>query len=588
MTIVELVGPVGAGKSAVAAALPAALRERGVAVSRLDEVAAANRLETWLWNARFALANPRLAWEAARAAVGAPLPWWHRRLILGLVLGVGGKMERARGGPREHVVLVDEGLVHRTVNLFAWYAQPMADAVQRYAERVPTDGIFIYVDARPATARRRALARGLPKRLVGRSPAEVSAFISRARRVVEVAIETSERRGATVIRVANGRSLRRAVNEAADATAALVRGARTEAPTPPAFHPRWPTVARPDRRTGRMVARRSGAIAPAVLEAVIGRYGLARRGRTRTLTAPGARGSTVRVRTSGGGDVVVKRYKNTVEPSAIQIEHAVLQALEHGDIPTPRIRRTDAGFTSVDLDGACFAVYDYIGGYRHPHELVMVPSDRHHLETVAGGLLGMLHRATERLDVPPSSSLGFVRRGGPRVRGVEWFTERLAEAPVPRRVRAWIHGSMWRLWETFAAEDLPITVIHGDYGPYNLLVRPDAVPVIVDWELARLDWRLVDVATALQWFARRRRGWDIGAARRVLAAYRRTTDASQAELERAPEMLAYLALQRAAVAWSRAAEADAGRWDAEARERVLTAEDLLAGRHPVCRAVRAW
>jgi Ser/Thr protein kinase RdoA (MazF antagonist) len=587
--IVELAGPVGAGKSAVAEGLPDALRARGVSVSRLHEIGRFNRPRTWLWNARFAVTHPRLAWTAARAVLGAPIPWWHRRLILGLVLGVGGRIDFARRlVPRPHVVLVDEGLVHRSVNLFGWNPATPPDAVRRYIGLVPLPDAILYIEADPVVEHERALSRGVPKRLVGRSPEEVEAFVGRAREVAGAAIDAVEARGgAAVVRLKNRQSVRRTITNAANATSRLAidRVARGDGTV---FRPHAPLIPRPDRLLARRAAAPSGAIPRAQLAEVLERYGLAVNGRPRTLSAPGARGATVRVNTSGG-EVAVKRYKDGVDPSVPAIEHAVLQALASQGFPSPRLRHAPRGETAVSVDGACFAVYDAIGrGYSHPHELAMAPGDRRMLEAIAGRLLAELHRTMEAVEVPASESLGFVARGGPRVRDVEWYTTRLARAPAPRRVRAWAESALWRLWETMDRSQLPLTVVHGDYGPYNLLVRPGSVPVLVDFELARLDWRMVDLATGLPWFAGRRRGFDVPAARRLLDAYREASGAPGDELERIPDVLAFLALQRAVVAWTRAEGDAAPRWSAEARQRIVLAEDLLAGTHPLHAVVHRW
>jgi Ser/Thr protein kinase RdoA (MazF antagonist) len=74
----------------------------------------------------------------------------------------------------------------------------------------------------------------------------------------------------------------------------------------------------------------------------------------------------------------------------------------------------------------------------------------------------------------------------------------------------------------------------------------------------------------------------------MLNAYAEASDALDEELARIPDMAAFLALQRASVAWSRAESEPTGGWETEARHRILMAEDLLAGRHPLNAVVRRW
>lgn len=577
--IVELAGPVGAGKSAVAAALPKALRELGLSASLLTDIARFSRPMGWGWNAFFAIRHPRLVWTAWRAVRGAPIPGWHRRLILGLVLGVGGRIEFARRRvPLDHLVIVDEGLVHRSVNLFGWYPAPPLSSVREYVARVPLADALVYVESAPDIEHARTLARGVPKRLAGRSAAEVSAFVAQARLVCATAVESVEARGGTAVaRVANLDALDSAVDDAAAFASGLARRG--------ALRPTAPMVPRPDRAVARLVAGRPRGIPPAQLEAVLAAYGLPARGRPRTLSAPGSRGATVRLSTPDG-DVVVKRYKDSVDGSSVRIEHAVLATLAAAQYPAPRLRHTPEGESFVTVEGGSFAVYDALHGYRHPHEMLMASRDRREVERLAGTMLADLHRTLEAVDVPPSASLGFVSRDGPRVREVEWYTSRLEDADVPSQMRAWAATELRRLSERLAARQLPLTVVHGDFGPYNLMLKRGAPAVLVDYELARLDWRLVDLATGLVWWAQRRRRFDVDAARRVLSAYRASTDASTDELQLIPEVLALLALQRAVVVWTRD-EGDARR-DAEARTRIGLADALLAGTHPLNAVVRPW
>ena len=218
----------------------------------------------------------------------------------------------------------------------------------------------------------------------------------------------------------------------------------------------------------------------------------------------------------------------------------------------------------------------------------MASGDRRQLESIAGRLLARLHTSLAEADVPTSATLAFAVDGTTRVRDVDWYATALADAPAPRRVREWVTATLRHLSESFDAERLPLTVVHGDYGPYNLMVRAGSIPVVLDFELARRDWRLVDLATGLGWFGKRRWSFDVGAARRLLDAYRDASGTPVEELARIPDMAAFLALQRAVIAWSRSQPGSLVDWETVARQRIIQAEDLLAGRHYLNAACRRW
>ena len=128
-------------------------------------------------------------------------------------------------------------------------------------------------------------------------------------------------------------------------------------------------------------------------------------------------------------------------------------------------------------------------------------------------------------------------------------------------------------------------VVHGDYGPYNLLVRPGQEPLAIDWELSRLDWRIVDLATAIPRFAHRRTGWDVPAAARFLDAYLRRSAIDAGQLRLLPAVARYLALRRAVVCVDRWVRTGDDRMRSEAGDRLGDARRLAAGTHPLARLV---
>jgi Ser/Thr protein kinase RdoA (MazF antagonist) len=287
------------------------------------------------------------------------------------------------------------------------------------------------------------------------------------------------------------------------------------------------------------------------------------------------------------GRLLVKAYKPNTTSATIELEHAVLANLERLGMGAPRLRVNRLGSTWVDRDAQLFAVFDYLDGYRHPHEYLMTPADRAHVETLAGGVLGSLHNALVNADVPSSDSLGFAGWNRDRVRPTEWFDAALADAGAPSNAREWATTTLRQVLDELNAADLPRTVVHGDYGPYNLLLRSGKPPVVVDWELARIDWRLVDLAKCVPYFAQRRSGFASGSARRFLASYRDRTGMPAAELGHIATAAALLAVQRAVIAYTRARERGAAEsWTDVARRQRKYAQELVAGAHPLSALAR--
>ena len=119
-------------------------------------------------------------------------------------------------------------------------------------------------------------------------------------------------------------------------------------------------------------------------------------------------------------------------------------------------------------------------------------------------------------------------------------------------------------------------MIHGDYGPYNLLLKPGAPVVVLDFELARLDWRVVDVAKAMQQFALTRKGIRPARAHRFVSSYAARTSFEEAERRLIPDVWLFLTLRRVIVCWDRHATTGEGRWLREAGRKLALAEAIRA------------
>ena len=96
---------------------------------------------------------------------------------------------------------------------------------------------------------------------------------------------------------------------------------------------------------------------------------------------------------------------------------------------------------------------------------------------------------------------------------------------------------------------LPRLIVHGDYGPYNLLFRRDGSFVLLDFEIAHLDWRASELADALWRFGYNRLGFSLGRMRCFLDAYRAHLAVAPDELQLLPEVWMFLNVRRCIYHW---------------------------------------
>lgn len=312
---------------------------------------------------------------------------------------------------------------------------------------------------------------------------------------------------------------------------------------------------RPSRVSGWVAAKaRPPRIGGGDAQRVLAQYGVDLIGRPSNLTLTW-RNRLVVVRTTAGRKVL-KQYRETSSAETIAHEHSIIDHLEDRGFPCTRLDHTAGGDTVVDVDGRWFASFPFEAG-RHLAATYVTPGHRRVLTEGVGRTLARLH--DELLDFEPRGSHHLARDpDGAGDRDLRWHLtalDRLRDQPdAPRddtterdvrflreqadRLRVDLVEAGSRLEDA----GLPRLVIHGDYGTHNLLFRKDGTAVVHDFELARYDWRLLDLVIASL-----RLRPDLQAA--LIAGYRTEVDVPHDELELLPWLWRYHLLSGAVRSW---------------------------------------
>ncbi|MEJ7802851.1 MAG: hypothetical protein WKH68_05690, partial [Candidatus Limnocylindria bacterium] len=369
MRTIELAGSVGAGKTSLVEPLRSILADESHEVLTLSEARKRVAPHGFGWPAglagavRFTARHPGLVVHAARSLLGAPIPGWHRRHIFMLVMRLGSELDmiEAKLSPEASVIL-DEGWLHRSVNLFAWRVPiPALEEIARYLDRAPLSRTIVLVDAPKAILRDRLASRGLPKRLRDRPDAEADAFLARAERVLGLAASSlaEDPRGVRLLRVTNDGSpedlSRRLAGGLTSGIAAVRPWRHVQA---------WPSLPRPDRLVGRNVARlRATPLSADLVRAASRGFGLPDPVVAEPSPAPGGRGTVLTLRDGDGERWLLKRYKASLADDDIAVEHAVLQRLTQIGFRAPRLKGDDAGLTMLRANGARLALFEMVSGH---------------------------------------------------------------------------------------------------------------------------------------------------------------------------------------------------------------------------------
>lgn len=315
-------------------------------------------------------------------------------------------------------------------------------------------------------------------------------------------------------------------------------------------------------RSARSMRRRP-RLDPLTVDAVLEAFGEPRRGRIAPPGDGGGRSASVIVETSSGRRLL-KRYKPAVRDEAIVHEHSVLLHLSRiGFGSSVRVvARPDDGGTVVTLEGDRYALFEYIPDAFQYYRYLMTSSTRRGYVAQAGDLLARFHAALRGFTPSGMNWIGFDPATGRRERDQEWYAERLERCrragrdstddvvrDLVRRADA-LGDELSRLEGRLEAAGLERQVIHGDFGPHNLLFRQAGPPMVIDLEISRLDWRSLEVANALWRFGfDERRGPRLADMAALLDAYQERLPLAPSELARLAELWRFSHVRRVISNW---------------------------------------
>lgn len=262
-------------------------------------------------------------------------------------------------------------------------------------------------------------------------------------------------------------------------------------------------VPRPGTLRDYLRARTSPpAISVDVVTEILVGGGLGRPRSVRNLTH-GWRTSVVEVATDDG-HFVVRRYPDRWSDLAIEHEQSILLELARRRFPAPRLVGAGHGSFLWVVDGARYSVQMFedgvtLAGFWLTH------AQTRRLQRLIGGVLVEFHHVMAGVIPRGRHHLGVDPRTGLRRRDLDWHLEVIDRLGTNRNVfptvgldgTSSLRSRLIELDQSIEGADLPLAIIHGDYGLHNIIVRRSGEAVVHDFELSRPDIRLLDVAASL-------------------------------------------------------------------------------------------
>jgi Ser/Thr protein kinase RdoA (MazF antagonist) len=342
-------------------------------------------------------------------------------------------------------------------------------------------------------------------------------------------------------------------------------------------------VPRPARMIESARARlRRPDIARETVQEIMGLYGLALSGPPRNLSAS-RRNHNVVVATPAGR-WLLKRYRPQWQSETVSYCHSIIAELASRGFPVPRLAVARDGHDYVGVGGHHYALIEFVDGSSYSANFLL-RSDRRRLMAMAGTTMARLHKTLQGFVPHGCHHLGFAEYSGGRRRDITWYHSKVREL-LERSARLdhtedqasadWLIPWGSPLVEQLAPldkllHDAPLTrtVIHGDYGLHNLLFGKDGTVIPIDFELARLEWRLSDLVSCLSRLRYAGGAYDFQSIRWFLTAYDAEYPLSDDEWRLFPEVWRFYKLQGAVQYWGSYFETGGP------RRKLLAARDAL-------------
>jgi Ser/Thr protein kinase RdoA (MazF antagonist) len=278
-------------------------------------------------------------------------------------------------------------------------------------------------------------------------------------------------------------------------------------------------------------------------------------------SAGGYRGLNIIIKTSDGIKIL-KQYKPTLGDSTIAQEHSILKYLSKAGFPVPLLKKTKSGDTLLQIEKQKFALFDFIAkGYHYNNYLLLPGQADDHIKT-AGRTLGYLHKLLNNFNPLGYNPDGFKSKGGDRWRTIEWFADRMNycikasncfSGSEDNRVLLshadFLNEQLFHLDDQLKRKNLRFILIHGDYTPFNLLYTDISTAFVLDFEMARLDWLLIDIVRSWQAFCSNKSGFDLEKMETFLDAYQLHMSIFEDELSLIPEVWSFFCIINFIQSW---------------------------------------
>jgi homoserine kinase type II len=245
--------------------------------------------------------------------------------------------------------------------------------------------------------------------------------------------------------------------------------------------------------------------APHELAMVLSHYDIGAIRQIRPCRRGSRRAPKLRIRTDHGQYLLKRRAPGHDDPQRVAFTHSVQLELGAKGFPVPRLIGTrEQNNSMLQLHGRIYELFEFVSGERCD------PGPR--ASAQAGAALGRLHGLLGRFEPAFEPPAGTYHAAGevdatfarivPSIVSAEGQEFAAAVASTAEYLRLAYHDAGQRVDEAGFAGWRP-TFLHGDWHPGNLIFRDGSVAAVLDFDSARREPRMADVANGVLQFSLR-------------------------------------------------------------------------------------
>ncbi len=235
-----------------------------------------------------------------------------------------------------------------------------------------------------------------------------------------------------------------------------------------------------------------GDLTPKEISAVLAQYRLGDLESVRPFLAGSSRAPKARITTESGVFLLKRLAPSRSDSEGMVFQHLLLRHLSKSGFPVAELQASTDNRTMVSSDGHHYEVARWVDGQRYG----FVPASA----KASGAAMAAMHDLLESLTERAPSRRGYHDR--PDVAKAAANLAKDAESNV--RIGYERLGDHLRLARRKVRESwkqMPVTVAHGDWHPGNILFGDDRVVAVIDFESARAEARVADLANGLLQFS---------------------------------------------------------------------------------------